>query len=1549
MNEKQKRASLLAFLFLLNILTAGQSSPKLILTEVMFRPHGSNNEFIEIYNPSTVYSFDLKGVKLKYYKSSPDFIDTTQANLILPPETYAVIFEGDYNISGGIYSTLIPPNAIQLKISDNAFGSSGMSNSSNRPIYLLDSNGDTLDAYVYTANNKEGFSDERIFVDSLHLNNSWGNSIIENGTPGYKNSITPFNNDVSIENISLSPVNPVEGSTIQAKVKINNIGLFEAYNFSFDFFDDVNGDSLLQPNELLFEKSNLQLQSFDSLTLSFQFNLSAGAHFLIGKTNFPADEDSSNNHYLMRFYVYPKPVSFNAIVINEIMFKPAEGNPEWIELFNNSKNSINLKGWKIKDKTTSTIISRNNISVKPDSFLVISADSLNLKGQTPFNYLIVNLPSLNNSGDEITLLDSLNRTIDSVNYSSGWGGGRGRSLERIYASNASNLPSNWGSSVSRFGSTPSRINSLTPKDFDLGLKRLISSAPYNQLNTNLNLTAIISNNGNKSNSGATFNIYLDSNKDSIAQSGELIFTNSLPPIFPKDSLTLDLTIAPLPKGLNYLIAKINYSADEFPDNDVAFLKINTVEFNEIKGDIVINEIMYAPKNDEPEWIELFNTSAKTINLKNYSVGDDHSLKLAIEKSLVLKPGTFVVVAKDSSFFKYHAVNPVVIAGFPVLNNLRDAVVIKDSLLRTIDSVYYFNSWGGAGGKSLERISPSGGSLDSANWAECRYSSGSTPGKVNSVSQKNYDVAITRFFTDPPFPLQHQKVNLFCVLKNIGKKTLSFNLTLLIAKSSNGYVPVFNSGNFTLQPNDSINKRLDYLIPDLNDVYSLKIKANSSADENPSNNSDSLTIFPVYPKSSLVINEIMYNPEDEPEWVEFFNTTDDTLNILNWKVADVLTTPDTSFLTNSSYYILPGEYLVLAKDSSFFNFHKLSRNVIITDFANLNNGKDGVKILDGTNNLIDSVFYSDNYFHANGRSIERVSPSKPSNDLNNWKVSKSKYFSTPGIINSVSPKNYDVSIDSIFCSPPYPQSSQEITINAIVRNNGMKNLGNLPIIFYVFNGSKYEQFDSLTIQYLNDHDSTIAKSSRGQIVRDSLKIKVVAGLNNDQDTTNNYYLKTIYSNNAKGKLFISEIMCRPKAGSPQWIELANISGDEINLNNWTLTTNSKTFILLSPARCLTILPHSFFVIATDTLATLPQETPLLTIPKLRLRFYSDKIKLSDFRGETIDSVFYSRNWRVITSHSIEKINLSSYTNDSTNWFFSLAQNNSTPGAKNSVATLTAYPLNSCAINEIMFNPVKGNAEYVEILNKSGSSINIGGWYLSTSAANGYFLRFNNFVLQKNSFYLLASDSSIYSTFNYLTADDKIRIVNSSSLNISNSGAPIVLKDAFGNVIDSVFFQPSWHNKNILNTDGKSLERINPLLNSNDAFNWNTSVAANGGTPNKVNSIYTQTAKTKSALNISPNPFSPDNDGFQDFTIISFKLAAPESQVMIRIFDDHGRLVRTLVNNQAFSSSGSVVFDGLDDNGNLLRMGIYLVLVQSVNEKNKQAQTLKGVLVLAHKLN
>lgn len=1255
----------------------------------MFNPVSGNNEFIEIYNRSETQSFDLANYKIIYYTSNPDVITSAGFGTVLPPKSFAVILEGDYDFATGIYNSIIPANALKLKISDNSFGTSGMANTTNRPIWFVNASNDTLDRYTYTANNGTGYSDEKIIMNRDSLPSNWANSQVQNGTPGFRNSVTLLNYDLIIKTLTISPLVPIQGQNVQISSTIQNNGYFQASSYNIELFNDTNFDSIGSPSEIIFSQTFSNLPPGDSTTVGTTLSaINAGNYQIISKVTFNLDEDTLNNKRILKFTAYPPGNNYNDLVINEIMYAPSTGEPEWVELYNRTSQPINLKKWRCGDNTTLATITNNDVYIQPSSYFILSRDSsiLNFFPNVT-SFVVFNLPALNNNGDAVVLKDSLSVLIDSLTYAIDWGGSTGgKSLERISVNAQSTLKENWGTSLSKYKATPNYVNSISQKAFDLAVNDIVFNPPFPFFGDNVSISTLIKNFGNNE---AVFELRLieDTNLDSLPDIlvAELNNIN----LSPFDSL-----IVPLNFSINnlqtekafYVIA--HFTSDQDTSNNYFYKRISPGYH---PGTVLINEIMYSPINSEPEWIELFNISDDSINLKNWNVTDIFTTPATakIVDDVYIKGKSYLVLAKDTTILFYHRLIPskLIKLNLPVLNNDVDGVILKDNRGMAIDSVKYFSDWGGTNGKSLERISINSPSNLSGNWGSSVDIELSTPGRINSTTPKQFDLSIADISFTPRFPVSGDNVFVNAKVKNNGSSyTNNFSIEFWIDSDSNQVIDqlLSKTDGLNLAANDSSTFVSTNSINNLTSKILTAVKVIFSNDEDTFNNYYEKSVQPGFAEKTIIINEVMYAPAGgEPEWIELVNISEQPIDIKDWSVSDILTTPTKIFITNSSLEILPGEYFVIAKDTSFYNFYSgVNYKVILKIFGSLGNTEDGVMIYDFRNGIIDSLLYKSSWGGKNGYSLERLS-------------------------------------------------------------------FNLP------------------------------------------------------------------------------------------------------------------------------------------------------------------------------------------------------TNDSSNWITSLSTNRSTPGKVNSINNIPQYKRNDIVINEIMFEPDIDNSEFIEFLNLSNDSINIGGWQIEDENKNSSKLSVTSLMLSPNQYFLLAADSLAIRKYSLESYPYKT-IAGVSSLGLVNTGELILLKDARGNVIDSVWYSHKWHNKNFISTKNISLERINPRLNGNDSRNWSSSVNSYGATPAAQNSIFTENQNRSNNIFVSPNPFSPDNDGFEDFTIINYTLSQQTAQVRIKIFDSKGRLVRTLLNNQPSGSNGSVVFDGIGDDGSALRIGIYIIFLEALSESDGVVETLKTTVVVARKL-
>jgi hypothetical protein len=164
------------------------------------------------------------------------------------------------------------------------------------------------------------------------------------------------------------------------------------------------------------------------------------------------------------------------IVINEILFNPPPSGSDYVELYNNSNFTINLKDVKIANRNTAGQISNiktlttNNYLLASQSFVVITEDSVWVKA----NFVVQNLnafiivptmPSFNDDKSNVIILNAQSSIVDELKYDEKWhftliSNREGVALERIDYNDSTQSQNNWHSAATSVNyGTPTYKNS----------------------------------------------------------------------------------------------------------------------------------------------------------------------------------------------------------------------------------------------------------------------------------------------------------------------------------------------------------------------------------------------------------------------------------------------------------------------------------------------------------------------------------------------------------------------------------------------------------------------------------------------------------------------------------------------------------------------------------------------------------------------------------------------------------------------------------------------------------------------------------------------------------------------------------------------------------------------------------------------------------------------------------------------------------------------------------------------------------------------------------
>lgn len=273
-----------------------------------------------------------------------------------------------------------------------------------------------------------------------------------------------------------------------------------------------------------------------------------------------------------------------------------------------------------------------------------------------------------------------------------------------------------------------------------------------------------------------------------------------------------------------------------------------------------------------------------------------------------------------------------------------------------------------------------------------------------------------------------------------------------------------------------------------------------------------------------------------------------------------------------------------------------------------------------------------------------------------------------------------------------------------------------------------------------------------------------------------------------------------------------------------------------------------------------------------------------------------------------------------------------------------------INELLFDPISPAADYLELFNNSNKVFNISDMQIGvvkTSFPNPPDTTIKTVCTENRQLlpgqYALLTTKPLTIAEQYECSSDNF-ITMESFPSYPNSGAKALLLFE-GDIIDCMSYTEKSHYPLLAETKGVSLERVSPSITSDDPENWHSSMSSLHGTPGYQNSVFIENEDITADVEIIPPVFSPDGDGFDDVTTINLSDIGNDYTAKIHVFDSRGRPVKTLVNCKNIANQSRFVWNGLDDNGNVVPIGIYVVFVELFDLQGDIKRFKKAVVVAA----
>ena len=274
-----------------------------------------------------------------------------------------------------------------------------------------------------------------------------------------------------------------------------------------------------------------------------------------------------------------------------------------------------------------------------------------------------------------------------------------------------------------------------------------------------------------------------------------------------------------------------------------------------------------------------------------------------------------------------------------------------------------------------------------------------------------------------------------------------------------------------------------------------------------------------------------------------------------------------------------------------------------------------------------------------------------------------------------------------------------------------------------------------------------------------------------------------------------------------------------------------------------------------------------------------------------------------------------------------------------------------INEILFHPHAGGSEYLELYNHSEKLIDLKNIFVATRNKSNkitgkYAVSESNNLFYPHTFILLARDTNAV-LHEYNTLNRKSFLQDEQLPKMPNDTGNIIVLNKRDLIVDEVAYSEKWHFSLLTNTEGISLERKN-YSGPSDASNFHSASSSVGyGTPGYKNSQQEDSLSVDINIKITPEVISPDNDGTDDYALISYQLPHNGYLASISIYDIQGRPVRLLQKNALTGTNGEYIWDGYGENKKKLEMGPYIILTELIDTANGKRYRDKKLVTIARR--
>jgi len=255
-----------------------------------------------------------------------------------------------------------------------------------------------------------------------------------------------------------------------------------------------------------------------------------------------------------------------------------------------------------------------------------------------------------------------------------------------------------------------------------------------------------------------------------------------------------------------------------------------------------------------------------------------------------------------------------------------------------------------------------------------------------------------------------------------------------------------------------------------------------------------------------------------------------------------------------------------------------------------------------------------------------------------------------------------------------------------------------------------------------------------------------------------------------------------------------------------------------------------------------------------------------------------------------------------------------------------------LNEILFDPPVGGADFVELLNASGKVLSLESLLLGNiqpGKEDTRAVEVQALVLPGEHAVLCADTAFLRQQWPNVSPSSAHQVTLPSWPQDSGDVSLFFREGPSLTLLDRMAYREDMHFALLPDTKGVSLERIHPDAPAGMAASWHSAAEDAGfATPTQRNSQYRENAEPEEAPFTLADPvFSPNGDGDRDILLLRYRFPETGHMLSMKVFDRQGRQVKDLARELILGTEGILSWSGDSDEGSAAGPGAYILWMET----------------------